>query len=339
MHVVYEHDMDIETYENTSFPTLELKQHIDRNLLGKHEHLMDTKKFIPCEELILQVNELTRHQQMTRMLAERLEEKTSRISQLLTKYKNNWQEVFYVQLARGFGLHINQDAFEKLAMQTPLTLLGKHKNNPLQVEALLFGQAGFLFDYFDETYPMLLQKEYEYLQKLHSLYPMDKHHWKFLRLRPANFPTLRIAQFAQLIVDSNHLFSNIVEAKTIKEIEAMFKVSVSDYWLAHYNFEEKTTERNKSLGSSFVHTLIINVIIPVLFIYGKLQGKELYCDTAIHFLETLSPEKNSLISAWNHLGIEATSAADTQGLIQLKNKYCDAKRCLECGIGYAVLRK
>ncbi len=339
MHVVYEHDSEIETMNDTTFPTLELKRHIDKTLLLNFENLMHSKTFIPCEELISQVNELTLHQQITRTLMERLEEKTLAIQTLLKRYKNNWQEVFYVQLARGFGLHINQDAFEQLAIQTPLQLLGKHKNNLLQVEALLFGQAGFLFDYFDETYPMLLQSEYEYLKKLHTLHPMEKHQWKFLRLRPANFPTLRIAQFARLIVDSNHLFSKVLSAETIKEIEQLFKINVSDYWLVHYNFLEKSIERNKSLGKTFVHTLIINVIVPMLFIYGKLQGKEAYCEKSIRLLEELPAEKNSIISTWKEIGIKTDNAADTQGLLQLKKKYCDAKNCLECSIGYAVLRK
>ena len=339
MHVVYEHDSEIETMNDTTFPTLELKRHIDKTLLLNFENLMHSKTFIPCEELISQVNELTLHQQITRTLMERLEEKTLAIQTLLKRYKNNWQEVFYVQLARGFGLHINQDAFEQLALQTPLQLLGKHKNNQFQVEALLFGQAGFLFDYFDETYPMLLQSEYEYLKKLHTLHPMEKHQWKFLRLRPANFPTLRIAQFARLIVDSNHLFSKVLSAETIKEIEQLFKINVSDYWLVHYNFLEKSIERNKSLGKTFVHTLIINVIVPMLFIYGKLQGKEAYCEKSIRLLEELPAEKNSIISTWKEIGIKTDNAADTQGLLQLKKKYCDAKNCLECSIGYAVLRK
>ncbi len=339
MHVVYEHDSEIETMNDTTFPTLELKRHIDKTLLLNFENLMHSKTFIPCEELISQVNELTLHQQITRTLMERLEEKSLAIQTLLKRYKNNWQEVFYVQLARGFGLHINQDAFEQLAIQTPLQLLGKHKNNLLQVEALLFGQAGFLFDYFDETYPMLLQSEYEYLKKLHTLHPMEKHQWKFLRLRPANFPTLRIAQFARLIVDSNHLFSKVLSAETIKEIEQLFKINVSDYWLVHYNFLEKSIERNKSLGKTFVHTLIINVIVPMLFIYGKLQGKEAYCEKSIRLLEELPAEKNSIISTWKEIGIKTDNAADTQGLLQLKKKYCDAKNCLECSIGYAVLRK
>jgi hypothetical protein len=270
---------------------------------------------------------------------ERLEEKTQSIQTLLKRYKNNWQEVYYVQLARGFGLHINQDAFEQLAIQTPLQLLGKHKNNLLQVESLLFGQAGFLFDYVDEPYPILLQREYEYLKKLHSLHPMEKHQWKFLRLRPANFPTLRIAQFARLLVDSNHLFSKLLGATSIKEIEQLFKLSVSDYWLSHYNFQEKSIERTKSIGKTFVHTLIINVIVPMLFMYGKLQGKETFCEQSIRLLEELPAEKNAIITEWNNIGIKTNTAADTQGLLQLKKKYCDVKNCLSCSIGFAVLRK
>ncbi len=338
LHVVYEHDADIETMNNTVFPTLELKHHIDERLLLNYEQLMLATKFIPCEKSIQQVRELILHQQLTRMLAERLEEKTLHIKELLKKYNNNWQEVFYVQLARGFGLHINQDAFEQLALQTPLQLLAKHKNNILQIEALLFGQAGFLFDYFDEPYPLVLQNEYEYLKKLHHLSAIEKHHWKFLRLRPANFPTLRIAQFAQLIVDSTHLFSKVIEANSLKEIETLFNVIVSDYWLTHYNFQEKSLIRNKSLGTSFVQTIIINAIIPVLFIYGKLQGQEKYCEKAIEFLQQLPAEKNSIITEWNQIGIKTQSAADTQALLQLKKNYCDTKRCLECGIGFAIMR-
>lgn len=338
LHVVYEFDEDIVTFNHTLFPTLQLKEHIDPNLLLKYERLMMTKKFVPCENTIRDVHSLTRQMQLSRVLAERLETKTTYIKELLKRFKNNWQEVFYIQLARGFGLHINQDAFEQLALNTPLSLISKHKNNPVQIEALLFGQAGFLYDYFDELYPSVLQKEYEYLKSLHQLQPMEKHRWKFLRLRPANFPTVRIAEFAQLIVESNHLFSKVLEANSIKEIETLFNVTVSDYWLTHYNFQEKSIERTKSIGKTFVHAIIINVIVPALFTYGKLQGKELYCEKALQLMEELPAEKNSIINEWNTIGIEAKNAADSQALLQLKKNYCDQKRCLECGIGYALMK-
>lgn len=339
LHVVYENDDEIETKNNTLFPTLELKKYIDTSLLKKYEYLMEHAGFIPCEKNILHVKSIFVQLQMERMLAERLEEKTSHIIELLKKYNNNWQEVFYVQLAMGFGLHINQYAFEQLALNTPISLLAKHKNNPLQIEALLFGQAGFLNDYFDEVYPTLLQTEYQYVKKLHSLENIEKKHWKFLRLRPANFPTIRIAQFAQLILDSTHLFSKILHAKSIKEIEQLFKINVSDYWLTHYTFNEKSLERKKSLGKSFVQTLIINSIVPTLFIYGKLQAKDEYCKRAILFLEQLPAESNSIITQWQALNIEIKNAAHTQAFIQLYKRYCTEKRCLECSIGYSILRK
>ena len=338
LHVVYEYDAPIETLNHTIFPTLELKNAINLDLLQRYEQLLSSKKFIACENVISQVKQLTVQQQLSRMLAERLEEKTYHIADMLHKFNNDWHHVFYIQLARGFGLHINQDAFEQLALQTPLNLLAKHKHNCLQIEALLFGQAGFLFDYFDEDYPILLQKEYAYLSKLYNLQAIDKYHWKFLRLRPANFPTLRIAQFASLVVDSNQLLSQIFEVNTLKEIHKKFNIRVSNYWLNHYNFQEKSIFRNKSLGASFVSTLIINVIIPTLFIYGKLQGRDEYCNKAIRFLEEINPESNSIIQAWSDLGIPIQSAADTQALLQLKNKYCDSKRCLECSIGYSILK-
>lgn len=339
LHVVYEHDEEIETENGASFPSIELKHYIDNTVLSTYENLMQQNEFIPCAKSIGKVREITIRQQLDRMLAERLEDKTKLIQDLLLRYNNNWQEVFYVQLARGFGIHINQDAFEQVALQTPLNLFAKHKNNLVQIEALLFGQAGFLHDYFDENYPILLRDEYMYLQKLHSLHGIDKKQWKFLRLRPANFPTIRLAQFAQLLHESTHLFSKITESKSVKELEKLFKFTVSDFWLNHYTFLEKSEERNKNLGKSFTHTLIINSIVPMLFIYGKLQGKEEFCLKAIDFLKEIPAEKNAQMSRWKELGIAIESAEDSQALLQLKKKYCDKKRCLECGIGFSILKK
>jgi hypothetical protein len=338
LHIVFEHDEEIETKNNSQFPTIELKNYIDKKLLHKYESLMNEQQFIPCEKYIPDVREITIHQQLDKMLTERLEEKTGHFKLLLDQNNNNWHEVFYIVLARSFGLHINQDAFEQLAKSIPLSMFAKHKNNIVQLEALLFGQAGFLFEYFDELYPIQLQKEYQYLQKLHSLKPIEKHHWKFLRLRPANFPTIRIAQFAQLLFQSTHLFSKITEAKTIKEIQQFFKIEVSDFWQSHYTFLETSTEKTKSMGNSFIHLIIINAIIPTLFIYGKMQGKEECCTKAIDFLKELKAEKNSIIEQWNVLKIKSENAADSQSLLQLKKYYCDKKRCLECSIGFAIMK-
>ena len=338
LHVVYEYDTEIINNNDFSFPTLELQTYISKSLLIRYEKLMRNNKFIACEDSISTMQPLIIHQQLSRMLADRFEEKTLLIQQQLKSKKNNWQEIFYIQLARGFGIHINQDIFEQLALNTPLQLLTKHKNNRNQIEALLFGQAGFLDDYFDENFPLFLQKEYNYLKSLYQLNPLQKSHWKFLRLRPANFPTIRIAQFAALITSSHHLFSKLIEATSIQEIEKLFHISLSDYWQTHYSFEEKSVTKEKSLGKTFIQTLIINVVIPMLYNYGKQQGKNEFCDKAINFLEKLAPEKNSIIESWKLVGIVVNSAAETQALLQLKHKYCDTKRCLECCIGYRLLK-
>lgn len=338
LHVVYKNDEPIKTMHNTQFPTLELQNYLSEKLWHNYERLMESKSFVPCENSLTQVKSITIQMQLERMLAERLEEKIGHIYEILGKQKNNWQEVFFIQLARGFGLHINQDQFEQLALNTPLALFAKHKNSILQIEALLFGQAGFLSDYFDEQYPSILQKEYLYLKKIHHLEPMPKHLWKFLRLRPANFPTLRIAQFAQLIFQSTQLFSKIANATTLKDVEKLFEIHVSDYWHSHYTFGEVSKETNKSLGKSFIHTLIINVVVPTLFIYGKLQAKPICCDRAIQFLELLKPEKNNIIQQWESLHVMAKNAADTQSLLQLHKKYCLPRNCLSCGIGYEILK-
>lgn len=338
LHVVYEYDEPISTQGNLTFSTLELKTHIHNALCDRYEKLMTEKQDIPCSALLAQINTITVNQQLDRMLAERLEQKTEYIQDLLERFQHNWQEVFYIELARGFGLHINQDTFERLALQTPLKLFAKHKHQLLQIEALLFGQAGFLNEYFDESYPMAMQQEYIHLKKLYGLHALEKHQWKFLRLRPANFPTLRLAQFAHVLHDSTHLFSKVTEANTIKELEALFQVDVSLYWLTHYTFKEETEPKKKSLGKTFIRLLLINVVIPTVFIYGKLQGKYQYCDKAIEWLKALPAEKNSILEQWAKAGITCQHAADSQALLQLKKHYCDKKRCLDCAIGYSILK-
>ncbi|MCC7028801.1 MAG: DUF2851 family protein [Chitinophagaceae bacterium] len=338
LHVVYMNDAAVKTLHGSGFPTLELHPYLMPELLEKYRHMMHNKATIPCAAHFRSVKKITIALQIQRMLAERLDEKVHGIMALLHQFQNNWQEVLYVQLARSFGLHINQHAFEMLALRTPLGVLAKHKSNPLQIEALLFGQAGFLNDYFDEAYPLLLQQEYNYLKKLHHLEGVSKVLWKFLRLRPANFPTIRIAQFAQLIIQSAHLFSKIKDAAILSEIEKLFAADVSPYWKTHYTFGEISAERDKHVGKAFIQTTIINAIVPTLFVYGRLQGNQDMCDRAIALLQKLPAEKNSILAKWLTLGFTSENAADTQAILQLYNKYCVEKKCLQCGIGYEILK-
>lgn len=333
LHVVYEH--------NASTPdlhTLELKSRIDKYLLARYSALMDAETKIPCISSLKSVKELVIEQQKEKVLIERLMSKSAYMKELLSKNNNHWQEVFYISLARAFGIHINQDCFETVAKSLPLTILSKHKSNLHQLEALLFGQAGLLNDYFYEDYPQKLQREYEYLGKLYQLKSMDKHLWKFLRLRPANFPTIRLAQFAMVLYQSSHLFSKLLETENLKDIEKLFKVGTSEYWTTHYVFNEATDAKEKSIGKSFVHAIIINVLSPLLFVYGKHQGKEHFCERAFQLLRELKPEKNALIAAWQNTLLQPQNAAESQALIELSKSYCHHKRCLECSIGYSLLR-
>ncbi len=339
LHVVFEDDEPIKTLDGTSFPTLELKEHIDEQMIQQYARLMKTSAFIPCGQAIVEVDEWVRQNVWARMLSERLEMKTEKLQQYLGKNQNDWLGAYYVFLARAFGLYINADAFEELAIRTPLSLLQKHRYHPLQVEALLFGQAGFLNDYFDEAYPQSLQREYEYLQSLYQLQPMEKHHWKFLRLRPAAFPTLRIAQWAALICTHDDIFSMLLEANEVEDVFRIFSVSCNDYWLTHYTFTEVSAHRKKILGTSFLQTLVVNALVPFLFLYGKQQGSIRDSEKALRWLQSLAAEDNHLIRQWQQHGIVAQNAAESQALLQLKTKYCDERRCLDCSIAYQILSK
>lgn len=338
LHVVNEHDNEEIGTKQQSFPTLVLGPHINTSLLDRYTMLMNTQGFVPCERFIHEVRPLVISQQLDRMLFNRLEKRISKVEELLHRLTHNWQEVFYILLAGAYGLHINQDPFERLALQTPLPILAKHKNQLLQLEALLLGQAGLLQDYYDDPYAIQLQNEYAYLKKLYSLQGLERSQWNFLRLRPANFPTLRIAQFAQLLHQSSHLFSKILECNSIYEVRKLFEVNASDYWKEHYTLTERANNKHIKPGKLFIDTIIINVVVPTLYIYGLLNAKEIYKQKALEWLRLLPAEKNAVINEWKKLGIGIHNAEDTQALLELKKQMCNKKKCLDCAIGYNLLK-
>lgn len=337
LHVVYVDDKPIQRLNGETVPTLELKGKFDERIFEKYVALQKSKDWIPCAKQVKNVDSFVLNTWLERVAVERLERKATEVQQLLELNKNNWEETFYQSIAKSFGFKINALPFELTAKALPLNLLAKHKPSLFQLEALLFGQAGLLDTTFAETYPQYLQNEYHFLRTKHSLKPIDAHLWKFMRLRPLNFPTIRIAQFATLIFNSLHLFSKILEAESITELQKLFIADVSEYWETHYTFDVATKSKSKKLGEDAVHGLIINTVIPFLFVYGKLQGEEKYCDRALSFLERLDVEKNSIIENWNQLGVKAEHALHSQSLIELKNNYCVNKSCLSCGVGKSLL--
>jgi hypothetical protein len=338
LHVVYYADQQIYRASGEPIPTLEIKARIAASYYRNYLKFKWSTDWIPCEKQLTTVPAIVLNASLDRLLVERLEEKSKLIRNVLDLNKMNWEETFYQVLARNFGFKTNALPFELLAKSIPLLLLGRHKNSLLQIEAVLFGQAGFLEQHFQDRYPQQLQNEYVFLRQKFKLIPIDNHLWKFLRLRPVSFPTIRIAQFAALVHASIHLFSKIVDAEKLDELKGLMSIDVSAYWQSHYLFDKRSADRKKSLGEESVHNLIINTIVPFLFVYGKAKADERYIERALQFLEELEGERNSIITRWKSLNAPVEKAYATQALLQLKNAYCDQKKCLHCSIGNCLLK-
>jgi hypothetical protein len=338
LHVVWNHDIEIKDGHGNNLPTLELQSRVSKVLLEKYQQLMNTAQFIPCEKQIGRENGLTLDSWKQRLVAERLIGRSKNILNILRETNSHWEETFWWLLAANFGLKVNNESFQKIAKTLPVSILAKHKNSIVQLEALLFGQAGLLNSQFAEKYPAMLQKEYQFYQKKYKLKPVDGQLY-FLRMRPANFPTIRLAQLAMLIHQSEHLFSKIKESNSIDDIKRMFTVVANDYWHYHYIFEEETDCRKKTLGKQMVDNIIINTIVPILFSYGLHHDEEKFKEKAITWLEEMSPEKNNVTKGFEHLNVSNNNAFDSQALLQLKNEYCSKKLCLQCAIGNSILKK
>ncbi len=336
LQVVYNIDQEVRRTNGELIPTLEIK--FNDQLLKNYTSLIQNETWVACQDDIGKVDSFAIQNWIEKLAIERLENKSEQIHQILKQTNNSWEEAFYIQLARNFGFKLNSDPFEMLAKSLPLKYLGKHKNNLFQIEALLFGQAGFLNDVSGDDYFEKLKKEYQFLASKFKLKSIEKHLWKFLRSRPGNFPSIRIAQFAKLIHQSSSLFSKIVEIKTVKDFYTLFLVEPSEYWKNHYVFHKESVEKSKAIGQLAVDILLINTVIPFLFVYGKAKGITELKDRAIYLLENIKPEKNSIINKWSDLGMKMKSAFETQALIQLKNQYCNHKKCLNCHIGNYLIK-
>lgn len=337
LHVVYEHDKnDIES----NFPVLEIRNYFYYQLAEIYNQFLQSNTWIPCENNLKNILELNYASWIQRLAIERIERKSKETKHLLQQFNNDWEQVFFIQLAKSFGFKVNTTAFELWAKSLPFHLLLKHRNNSLQVEALIFGQAGFLEDdILHDAYYNSLKAEYYFLRSKYSLKPIDKHLWKFLRLRPRNFPTIRLAQLSEIIKKQHHLFSAFIEADNLSSVLKLLKVNVSEYWENHFEFGKLSNNLKKPLGKSSAEILIVNTIVPILFAYANYSDRETLKDKAIEILEKIEPEKNTIIDNWIDLGIKPQSALDSQGLLELKNEYCSQKKCLNCSIGNAILKQ
>ncbi len=359
LHVVYDNDT-----KANDIPTLELKGRFDETLYVNYQRFISTKAWIPCENSIAQVPPFTRLSWLDRMAVERLENKADSVGKMLTATAFDWEETLYKLLMCYFGLKVNNEAFEYLANILPFKTLLKHADNLLQVEAMLFGCAGFLENDFTEEYPNLLKREFAVMKAKFNLLVMPEERWKFMRMRPGNFPTIRLAQMAQLVHRNGCLFSKIKEAKDATEIKALFDVEASPYWETHWRFNARlpqcerlpqcdsptgdnedvglsyhgSRKTPKHLGDATADILIINAVVPLLFCYGKLHKEDSYCDTAMQLLEATAAEDNTVVRHFAQCGVKAENAMQSQALLHLFNIYCKRKRCLECRWGHVLLK-
>ncbi|MES2648545.1 MAG: DUF2851 family protein [Bacteroidota bacterium] len=338
LHVVWHNDVAISDNNGNVFPTLELQTRVSNILLSHYDSWMQADQQIPCGKNITTVPALTWQTWKNRLLIERLQAKNSVIQHHLEQTNYHWEEVFWRMLCRYFGGSINGVSFEQVAVSLPIQIVSKHKNQIHQLEALLLGQAGLLHKNLKETYPKLLYREYQFFQKKYLLRVINLPP-SFLRMRPVNFPTVRLAQLAMLIQKSQYLFSKIRDAENTKDIKHLFDVTANDYWNYHYRFDEEAEMIPKRIGSQMFDTLVINAIVPVLFSYGIYSNSDAIKEKAISWLEQVKLEKNGLVAPFISLGVPNLTAFDSQALLQLKKEYCDAKRCLECAVGNAILKR
>ena len=347
LHVCGEIDADVCTQNGRQLPQMQLD--VPPYVRENYQLLLATMQYPPCYRIIPGLSKLMVHSWMSALQTERLEQKTEAIHQRLKQCNGSWEAACFVTLARNYGFGINGDAFEHWALAVPLEAVGHHRDDLFQIEAIFMGQAGLLDplsiseahrpEALADDYFQRLRNEHTYLAHKFSLTPIDHQQWRFMRLRPQNFPYIRIAQLANLYYNRRASLSQLVECETVDQLHEALATQATPYWQTHYSFGAPSRKNAKRLSKSSIDLLLINTVIPLLFAYGRFRSSEKLCDRAFDLLEQLKAEQNHIIRLWNECGIEVKSAADSQALIQLKNEYCDRKDCLRCRFGYEYLKQ
>lgn len=340
LHVVWKADQIITRTDGTPIPTLELKNRVLPAMLQKYEALQRASSTIPCASFWPAVPDITKSMMLERALTERLELKGEEVMQVFKANENDWEQTTYQLLCKAFGFKINQEPFERLAKALPWSVVRRHRQNIFQVEALLFGQAGFLENVSGE-YGHKLLSEYTYLSHKYGLRPqaLARHHWNFLRMRPANFPTVRLAQLAAVLAKQTHFFANLIEASTLKDYEKVFSEPVSAYWEQHYDFDKASKTNQAGIGKGSIHNLIVNVVVPLLAAYTQYTQDSTYLDKAVELLEKVKEASNRITRQYEELGWKARTAADNQAALGLYKMYCAPVNCLRCAVGNKIIRQ
>ena len=340
LHVVWEHDKNVYRHDGSMLPTLELKDRVQPAILDQARILMKSTNHVPCQHFLPHIDKIHVSTVLNRALVQRLEQKSEKVFTELEQSSGNWEEAAFLLIAEALGSKVNGKALKELARRLPINILKKYAGNLFQIEALMFGISGLLrgkkasSQYLNE-----LKQEFTFLAGKHGLSEkvMELSWWKFMRLRPSNFPTIRIAQLARLIAENSNLFSLFIHSD-LNELNGKLKLVQSEYWQKHYTPGKRSKQPIPGLGQASINNIILNVTVPLLVGYGRELDELHYQDRAIEFLATLKPEDNRITKMWNSLGIKLINAAESQGSIELFNAECSYKKCLSCGIGYQILK-
>ena len=347
LHVVEDVDCDVTNSRGEFIPQIKLCVPVTVTL--NYKELLNADAYPPCYRIVPELSQLTVHSWMAALQTERLERKTLDIARRAERANGSWEDAYFITLARNYGFGINGDAFEQWAYNVPLNQVAHHRDDIFQIEAIFLGQAGLLDidaipakyqkEAMNDGYFNRLKNEYKYLAHKFSLTPMNRTMWKFLRLRPQNFPHIRISQLATLYHERKTSLSQLVECMNVDEMRHMLSTHVTEYWITHYTFGAESASNSKSMSPFSINLLMINTAIPMLFAYGRHTCDDTLCDRAFDMLEQLKAEDNHIIRMWKECGLKVATAGDSQALIQLKNEYCDRKDCLRCRFGYEYLKR
>ena len=338
LHVVYEDNMPVYNSHNQQIPTLELSKFIDQKVLNTYQKLFETKTFLPCQKAIDKIDNISLINFKHRLFIERLEEKYKSIKTLLVETQNDWYQIFYQTLIKYTGGPVNKEAFELVGRLLPHKIFSKYKDDLIKLEALLFGVAGLLNDDKTGDYYQKLQKEYRFLKTKHGLDELPAGSVKFHRLRPSNFPTIRLAQFARMYHQTGNLFEKLLNLSGIEQAGEMLTVTASSYWDTHYNFDKTTKHKKKTTGKNFINLILINVVVPLKFSYQQYSGNY-DNDTLFELMENLPAENNKIVKIYNEINLPVKNALDSQAILQLHKQYCIPNKCLSCDIGHTILKK
>ncbi len=346
LHVVGESDTAVRTSRGDTVRQMQMD--VPDSVKQNYRLLLHEDRFPPCHSIVPKLSKLTIHSWMSALQAERLEMKTVAIMKRVKEHNGSWEDAYFGTLARNFGFGVNGDAFEKWSNILSLQSAAHHRDDIFQIEAIFLGQAGLLDPLSvaerkrevakTDSYFVKMNREYAYLSRKFNLQTMDHTLWKFLRLRPQNFPHIRISQLANLYCSRQAGLSQIIACKDVDEIRHLLATHVTPYWETHFSFGSESRKSAKQLSKQSVGVVILNTIIPMLFAYGRYKNNEALCDRALRFMEELKAEDNSIVRMWEECGLEITSAADSQAIVQLKKMYCDNRDCLRCRIGYEFIK-